>query len=150
METDDTAFPLVAVSPLVVHTLPVCLQLDLLADILDTGSRWFLAISLYRETHDNITIVVLGQISQTEGEGYRQNQITLPAGTYRLLLSSHNNDLVQVYLTGITVKDGECVDNGEWFVYVNIWMVLSDACHVNIFHFENKFLKYKWVGKVNI
>ena len=108
--------PLVVVSPIVSQTLPVCVRLELLGEFTNGNSRWFILIGLYQPNNGNGTIMVLGQISK-ERDTYSQdtkNQMTLPAGTYRLLLASHNNaEVDHIVVKNINVLDGECTDDGE-------------------------------------
>ena len=112
----EGAVPIVAVSPVVSHALPVCVRLQINMQIYDSNSRWFLLIGLYQSNNGNATITVLGQITRKgdASEVTQQHQVTLSAGTYRFMFAAYNHEnIVSVVVQDITMMDGECVGDGK-------------------------------------
>ena len=113
--------PIVAVSPVVSHVLPVCVRLQIYVQFFYSSTRLFLLIGLYQSNNGSATVTVLGQITK-KGDGVevmQQHQVTLPPGTYRFMFAAYNHEKVNsVVVKDIAKMDGECADDGKrWFLY---------------------------------
>ena len=115
----EGAVPIVAVSPVVSHMLPVCVRLQIDIQIYESNSGWFLLVGLYKSNNGNATITFLGQITKNgDASGVTQQQVTLPTGTYRFMFAAYNHEKVySVVVQDITMMDGECVDDGKRYIF---------------------------------
>ena len=119
--------PVVALSPVVSHALPVCVRLELILEMNEVD-RWFLLIGLNYPNNGSNDIMVLGQITKKAVStlAAQQRQVTLPAGTYRLLLAAYNNeDVYSVSVKNIHAVDGECLDDGKLYIYIYIYIYIA-------------------------
>ena len=98
--------PFVAVSPVLSHTSPVCVQLLISVETYGEETDWFLTIAML--IHGDGPLSVLGQI--TDGE---QHQVILPADTHRLILIANSKNNATVMIRQITAMDGKCADDGK-------------------------------------
>ena len=121
--------PFIAMSPAVSHASPACVRLQTFL-VEETGVESYIIIGLYQSSNGSNTINTLGQITTVTGG---KHQVTLPTGTYRLLLVLYNYahfDVVSI--RNITLMAEKCTDDGKQWLFCRLILcdLLGYTCRI--------------------